>query len=90
MKSESGFSLAMASQPICKILTATAAFKFCKNATQNNNWKVCTQKKIQRDNLQQNDSNDNLQSLQKQSGTKLRKVWCGTRLCNFFKQNFPE
>ena len=80
MKSESGFSLAMASQPICKILTATAAFKFYKNATQNNNWKVCTQKKIQRDNLQQNDSNDNLQSMQKQSGTKLCEVWCGTRL----------
>ena len=49
-----------------------------------------TKKKIQRDNLQQNDSKDNLLSLQKQSGTKLREVWRGTRICNFFKQNYPE
>ena len=45
MKSESGFSLAMASQPLCKILTSKAAFKFCKNATQNNKLKNLHTKK---------------------------------------------
>ena len=46
------------------------------------------QKKIQRDNLQQFDSNNNLQTFQ--SGTKPCEVWCGTRISNFFKQNHTE